>query len=71
MSLLHSTFLPACLTPAGDGSLQCAAPQLRGDCAQADNVGHKLLSMMGWKEGEGLGAAGAGQPSAPVQLENE
>ena len=27
---------------------------------QADNVGHKLLSMMGWKDGEGLGSAGAG-----------
>ena len=33
--------------------------------AQADNVGHKLLSMMGWKEGEGLGSAGAGALSVP------
>ncbi|GMH38525.1 hypothetical protein BSKO_06409 [Bryopsis sp. KO-2023] len=26
----------------------------------ADNIGHKLLSRMGWKEGEGLGAQGKG-----------
>ena len=24
---------------------------------QADNIGHKLLSKMGWKEGEGIGAS--------------
>lgn len=28
---------------------------------QSDNVGHKLLSKMGWKEGEGLGSAKAGR----------
>lgn len=27
---------------------------------QADNVGHRLLSKMGWKEGEGLGSSGSG-----------
>ena len=27
---------------------------------QADNVGHKLLSKMGWKEGEGLGSSRKG-----------
>lgn len=32
----------------------------------ADNIGHKLLSKMGWKEGEGLGAGGAGAV-APVE----
>ncbi|CAA0820730.1 SURP and G-patch domain-containing protein 1-like protein [Striga hermonthica] len=32
---------------------------------QADNVGHKLLSKMGWKEGEGLGSSGSGI-SAPI-----
>lgn len=26
----------------------------------SDNIGHKLLSRMGWKEGEGLGAQGKG-----------
>ncbi|CAM6091525.1 unnamed protein product [Calypogeia fissa] len=33
---------------------------------QADNVGHRLLSKMGWKEGEGLGSRKAGQAD-PVQ----
>eukprot|EP01026_Neomeris_dumetosa_P000999 TRINITY_DN10247_c0_g1_i5.p1 TRINITY_DN10247_c0_g1~~TRINITY_DN10247_c0_g1_i5.p1 ORF type:complete len:430 (+),score=60.50 TRINITY_DN10247_c0_g1_i5:107-1291(+) len=32
----------------------------------SDNVGHKLLSKMGWREGEGLGASKNGK-SAPVQ----
>ena len=27
---------------------------------QADNKGHQLLSKMGWREGQGLGSAGAG-----------
>ncbi|CAN4110406.1 unnamed protein product [Withania somnifera] len=27
---------------------------------QADNIGHKLLSKMGWKEGEGLGSSKSG-----------
>jgi hypothetical protein len=33
---------------------------------QADNIGHKLLSKMGWKEGQGVGAAGNGM-TAPIQ----
>ncbi|KAJ7559595.1 hypothetical protein O6H91_04G092700 [Diphasiastrum complanatum] len=33
---------------------------------QADNVGHRLLSKMGWKEGEGLGSGKSGR-SDPVQ----
>ncbi|EFJ35672.1 hypothetical protein SELMODRAFT_438553 [Selaginella moellendorffii] len=33
---------------------------------QADNVGHRLLSKMGWKEGEGLGSARGGRAD-PVQ----
>ncbi|KAL8028525.1 hypothetical protein ABFX02_14G166500 [Erythranthe guttata] len=32
---------------------------------QADNVGHKLLSKMGWKEGEGLGMKSSGI-AAPI-----
>ena len=32
---------------------------------QADNIGHKLLSKMGWKEGEGLGGSSKGI-AAPV-----
>jgi splicing factor 4 len=31
----------------------------------ADNVGHKLLQKMGWKEGKGIGAKGDGR-TAPV-----
>ncbi|KAL0425586.1 UNVERIFIED_CONTAM: SURP and G-patch domain-containing protein 1-like protein [Sesamum radiatum] len=27
---------------------------------QADNIGHRLLSKMGWKEGEGLGSSKSG-----------
>ncbi|KAH0461804.1 hypothetical protein IEQ34_009379 [Dendrobium chrysotoxum] len=36
---------------------------------QSDNVGHKLLSKMGWKEGEGLGSAKAGRAD-PVMAGN-
>lgn len=30
---------------------------------KATNIGHKMLSKMGWKEGEGLGASGQGMLS--------
>ncbi|KAF9596014.1 hypothetical protein IFM89_006941 [Coptis chinensis] len=36
---------------------------------QADNVGHKLLSKMGWKEGEGLGSSKSGRAD-PVMAGN-
>ncbi|CAA7397962.1 unnamed protein product [Spirodela intermedia] len=36
---------------------------------QADNVGHKLLSKMGWKEGEGLGSSRSGR-AEPVAAGN-
>ncbi|KAF9595993.1 hypothetical protein IFM89_006920, partial [Coptis chinensis] len=36
---------------------------------QADNVGHKLLSKMGWKEGEGLGSWKSGRAD-PVMAGN-
>lgn len=37
---------------------------------QSDNIGHKLLSQMGWKEGEGLGATGSGV-AAPVSASSD
>ncbi|KAK1282939.1 SURP and G-patch domain-containing protein 1-like protein [Acorus calamus] len=36
---------------------------------QADNVGHRLLSKMGWKEGEGLGSSKSGRAD-PVMAGN-
>ncbi|MQL69790.1 hypothetical protein Taro_002074 [Colocasia esculenta] len=36
---------------------------------QADNVGHKLLSKMGWREGEGLGSSKSGRAD-PVMAGN-
>ena len=43
---------PSCLF------LQAAAIALeKQNQIQADNIGHKLLSKMGWKEGEGIGAS--------------
>ena len=33
---------------------------------QADNIGHKLLSKMGWKEGEALGAGSAAGLLTPI-----
>ena len=33
-----------------------------------DNIGNKMLKMMGWKEGQGLGASGDGI-TQPVQAE--
>lgn len=33
----------------------------------ADNIGHKLLQKMGWKEGKGIGAKETGQ-TAPVAV---
>jgi splicing factor 4 len=33
---------------------------------RADNIGHKLLSKMGWVEGQGVGAASNGM-TAPIQ----
>ena len=37
---------------------------------QSDNIGHKLLSQMGWKEGQGLGSAGRGM-AAPIAASSE
>ncbi len=40
----------------GDEAAKAAAAAIEKKISiQADNIGHKLLSKMGWKEGEGLG----------------
>eukprot|EP00878_Enallax_costatus_P009432 GHUV01009857.1.p1 GENE.GHUV01009857.1~~GHUV01009857.1.p1 ORF type:complete len:379 (+),score=144.97 GHUV01009857.1:202-1338(+) len=49
---------------------QCGDKQLQQQVEQetaigADNIGHKLLQKMGWKEGQGIGAKGNGR-TAPV-----
>ncbi|XVF33752.1 hypothetical protein REPUB_Repub17cG0195700 [Reevesia pubescens] len=47
-------FLAAC----NDAAAQKAAKETSEKAKiQSDNVGHKLLSKMGWKEGEGLGSS--------------
>ncbi|KAK4793570.1 hypothetical protein SAY86_024005 [Trapa natans] len=50
-------FLASCNDVAAQKSAREAAEKAR---IQADNVGHKLLSKMGWKEGEGLGSSRSG-----------
>ncbi|KAB1224717.1 SURP and G-patch domain-containing protein 1-like protein [Morella rubra] len=47
-------FLAACNDAASQKATREAAERAK---IQADNVGHKLLSKMGWKEGEGLGSS--------------
>ncbi|XVF22983.1 hypothetical protein REPUB_Repub12eG0218000 [Reevesia pubescens] len=50
-------FLAAC----NDAAAQKAAKETAEKAKiQSDNVGHKLLSKMGWKEGEGLGSSKSG-----------
>ncbi|XP_024023337.1 SURP and G-patch domain-containing protein 1-like protein [Morus notabilis] len=50
-------FMASC----NDASAQKAAKKAAEKSKiQADNVGHKLLSKMGWKEGEGLGSSKSG-----------
>ena len=37
--------------------VQAAAEAIeKKNAIQSDNIGHKLLSKMGWREGEGIGA---------------
>lgn len=51
-------FLASC----GDAkALAQAAAQATADRIGAENKGHQLLAKMGWKEGTGLGAGGAGR----------
>ncbi|XP_073129357.1 SURP and G-patch domain-containing protein 1-like protein isoform X2 [Henckelia pumila] len=54
------------MATCNDVSAQKAAKEYADKAKiQADNVGHKLLSKMGWKEGEGLGSSKSGI-AAPI-----
>uniref|UniRef100_A0A6M2ET23 G-patch domain-containing protein n=1 Tax=Populus davidiana TaxID=266767 RepID=A0A6M2ET23_9ROSI len=59
-------FLATCNDVAATKAAKEAAERAR---IQADNVGHKLLSKMGWKEGEGLGSSRSGI-SNPIMAGN-
>eukprot|EP00252_Welwitschia_mirabilis_P024286 TRINITY_DN715_c0_g1_i3.p1 TRINITY_DN715_c0_g1~~TRINITY_DN715_c0_g1_i3.p1 ORF type:complete len:253 (+),score=65.10 TRINITY_DN715_c0_g1_i3:56-814(+) len=59
-------FLAQCNDAAAKRSVKEATERMK---IQADNVGHKLLSKMGWKEGEGLGSSRTGRAD-PVQAGN-
>ncbi|KAK1422918.1 hypothetical protein QVD17_18207 [Tagetes erecta] len=50
-------FMASCNDAASQKAAKEAAQRAR---IQADNVGHRLLSKMGWKEGEGLGSSRSG-----------
>ncbi|KAE9592705.1 putative G-patch domain-containing protein [Lupinus albus] len=50
-------FMATCNDAAAQKAAKEAAERAK---IQADNVGHKLLSKMGWKEGEGLGSSRKG-----------
>ncbi|XP_057450740.1 SURP and G-patch domain-containing protein 1-like protein [Lotus japonicus] len=59
-------FLASCNDAAAQKAALEAAERAK---IQADNVGHKLLSKMGWKEGEGLGGSRKGI-SDPIMAGN-
>ncbi|KAK2637072.1 hypothetical protein Ddye_031864 [Dipteronia dyeriana] len=50
-------FMSTCNDVSAQKAAQEAADRAR---IQADNIGHRLLSKMGWKEGEGLGSSKSG-----------
>ena len=54
------------LAKSGDVGAQEHAKRIEEQSKiQPDNIGHKLLSKMGWKEGSGLGASASGM-AAPI-----
>ncbi|XP_042496290.1 SURP and G-patch domain-containing protein 1-like protein [Macadamia integrifolia] len=59
-------FLSSCNDAACQKATREAAEKAK---IQADNVGHRLLSKMGWKEGEGLGSSRSGRAD-PVMAGN-
>ncbi|KAJ6845204.1 SURP and G-patch domain-containing protein 1-like protein [Iris pallida] len=59
-------FLATCNDVHAQKAAQEAAEKAK---IQADNIGHKLLSKMGWKEGEGLGSGKSGRAD-PVMAGN-
>ncbi|KAJ8638052.1 hypothetical protein MRB53_012319 [Persea americana] len=59
-------FLSTCNDAAAQKAAKEAAERAK---IQADNVGHRLLSKMGWKEGEGLGSSRSGRAD-PVMAGN-
>ncbi|XP_026413052.1 SURP and G-patch domain-containing protein 1-like protein isoform X1 [Papaver somniferum] len=59
-------FMASCNDAAAQKAAKEAAERSK---IQADNVGHKLLSKMGWKEGEGLGSSKSGRAD-PVSAGN-
>lgn len=55
------------LAKGGDEAAKAAAEAMeRKNAISSDNIGHKLLSKMGWKEGEAVGASKTGI-TAPVK----
>lgn len=59
-------FLSTCNDAAAQKAAKEAAERAK---IQADNIGHKLLSKMGWKDGEGLGSDKSGR-AEPVMAGN-
>ncbi|CAI0428053.1 unnamed protein product [Linum tenue] len=59
-------FMANCNDAAAQKAAKEAAERAR---IQADNVGHRLLSKMGWREGEGLGSSRSGMAD-PIMAGN-